>query len=653
MPWAWAGRHRLPPLRAGRLDRARGRLDITSCSRPGATRPTAAARWPGVLIWAHPAVPDRGRSLAELFRERTEVGLTVYPPGTAPDSADVFDYEEPTTAGPRLLFSVRPVPPEQGAAKELAYERGSRLVTWLVLLDARAWPERWPERPLERIAPACGALWLAVRAPIGPALGLQPLFSPATFFRPLLGRSRGSAGRARARGHRCSRSAASGSGAGACPAAGTAWRSAGRSCSRRPTSISSLGRGITPPADGVSDRPLADLAARAAGLRLGADRPDRRALPRRASPDLRALAHSPLGVAIALAAVDHRRAGLEPARRLARLVHLPVDPGAAARHAARAALGRDHRHRAGRRQLRGAGHLGRRAGRQAAGGPARRGPAGERSPIRSRCRCSSASASSSGRCHRARPPPRRCTPSGTAPRSERRVSGPSRAVVPARRAAGRARARLARSAALAACPPWCGTCPRRTACVLRSSCGCPGALRAAGAADPATSHDGGRRPALGADPAGPGGPPARSLAQPAAPLYRSPCRRRLDPATLHADAPAGGARAGRSGASTRWTCPGGPRTVHAAIDLRGPLPLFVRGVLVVLLDAAVLGLLWFVAELVSGARLPPPRWRSLARSFRIRLAVTLAALLHPARRRIRGVELCPAGARRRSGAATS
>ena len=67
----------------------------------------------GVLIWAHPAVPDGFRSLAELFRERTEVGLTVYPPGTAPDSVDVFDYAEPTTAGDRLLFSARPVPPEQ------------------------------------------------------------------------------------------------------------------------------------------------------------------------------------------------------------------------------------------------------------------------------------------------------------------------------------------------------------------------------------------------------------------------------------------------------------------------------------------------------------------------------------------------------------
>jgi signal transduction histidine kinase len=71
--------------------------------------------------------------------------------------------------------------------------------------------------------------------------------------------------------------------------------------------------------------------------------------------------------------------------------------------------------------------------------------------------------------------------------------------------------------------------------------------------------------------------------------------------------------------------PGGYRVVHATIDLRGPLPLLVRGVLVVLLDAAVLAVLWFLAEAVAGAPPPRPRWRSLLRSFRIRLAATLAA----------------------------
>ena len=84
-------------------------------------------------------------------------------------------------------------------------------------------------------------------------------------------------------------------------------------------------------------------------------------------------------------------------------------------------------------------------------------------------------------------------------------------------------------------------------------------------------------------------------------------------------------RDGRSGTSTRWSCPGdGARFTRRSIS-GARVPLFVRGVLVVLLDAAVLGLLWFVAELVAGLRLRPPRWRSLARSFRIRLAVTLGA----------------------------
>ena len=71
---------------------------VLEARRHSADGRTAVA---GVLIWAHPAVPDRSRSVAELFREGTEVGLTVYPPGTAPDSVDVFDYEEPTTAGRR------------------------------------------------------------------------------------------------------------------------------------------------------------------------------------------------------------------------------------------------------------------------------------------------------------------------------------------------------------------------------------------------------------------------------------------------------------------------------------------------------------------------------------------------------------------------
>ena len=110
-----------------------------------------------------------------------------------------------------------------------------------------------------------------------------------------------------------------------------------------------------------------------------------------------------------------------------------------------------------------------------------------------------------------------------------------------------------------------------------------------------------------------------------APLYSLT----LSPPAEASDVQPGSSRWRREGWALRSEYPldllGSTRTVHAAIDLRGPLPLLVRGVLVVLFDAAVLGLLWFVAELVAGAGLPRPRWRSLARSFRIRLAVTLGA----------------------------
>ena len=147
----------------------------------------------GVLIWAHPAVPDRGRSLAELFRERTEVGLTVYPPNTAPDSADVFDYEEPTTAGTAAPLQRAPGAAGAGHGQGAGLRAREPAVTWLVLL-VLALGLSVTARPLERLALLAALVWLAVRAPVGPALGLQPLFSPATFFRPVLGPLSGSAG---------------------------------------------------------------------------------------------------------------------------------------------------------------------------------------------------------------------------------------------------------------------------------------------------------------------------------------------------------------------------------------------------------------------------------------------------------------------------
>ena len=145
---------------------APGRLDITSSSRRGATRRAAASPSPTCSsgpIRRFPTVPAASPSSSA---RRTEVDLVVFSPGTAPDSVEVFDYEEPTTAGQHLLFSVQPVPIEQGTAKELAYARGARVVTWLMLI-AVICAFTLAAGPLERITILALVVWLAVRAPIG------------------------------------------------------------------------------------------------------------------------------------------------------------------------------------------------------------------------------------------------------------------------------------------------------------------------------------------------------------------------------------------------------------------------------------------------------------------------------------------------------
>ena len=116
-PWAWAGRHRLAPAAEGDslAVRATGYYLVLETRRHSAGGRSAVA---SVLIRADSSVPDRAGSLAERFRERTGVGLAVYPAGAAPDGPDVFSYPERSAAGDGPLFSVRPVPPDQGAAKE-------------------------------------------------------------------------------------------------------------------------------------------------------------------------------------------------------------------------------------------------------------------------------------------------------------------------------------------------------------------------------------------------------------------------------------------------------------------------------------------------------------------------------------------------------
>lgn len=145
------------------------------------------------LLWAHPAVVDADRSLANLFRARTTVDLQVFTAGTAPNNKDIFDYIEPTTSGPRLIFSVLPRPPSQGEAMASALAVGIRRVGWLVLATIGL-ALLCTTRPIQRYTLVAMVIWLVSRGPAAESLGLAPLFSNAVFFQTFLGPPSSSAG---------------------------------------------------------------------------------------------------------------------------------------------------------------------------------------------------------------------------------------------------------------------------------------------------------------------------------------------------------------------------------------------------------------------------------------------------------------------------
>jgi two-component system nitrogen regulation sensor histidine kinase NtrY len=616
-PWAWAGRHRLTPRTEGDSvgSRATGYYVELEARRHTARGGTAIA---SVLIWAHPAVPDRERSLAELFRARTEVNLVVYAPGAAPDSGEVFDYEEPTTAGQRLLFTVRPVPPEQGVARELTYERGAAAVTWLVLA-ALAFAFSLAVNPIERIAILGSVVWLAIRSPLGPALGVQPLFSPATFFRPVLGPLSSSAGVLALAGMLLM------------TAGVWLWR---RRLERRwygvavgallllvsPYVISSLGRGITPPAEGVSvglwlTWQLALLVAASALIVPTA------ALFRGSGPRAGTSWRIAVGVAIAFAAaiigvlVWSPRGGWPswytflwtpalllvtlPAPRWAAIAGIAFVAGSSA------ALVTWGAELAGKVQVaqRDIARLGsetdplvvplleRFADQVRADRPPR--TASEMYAL-----WHESSIGSQGY-----PAHLGLWTSGGAPIDELTLD--SLDLPPSLLST------LVRNLA--------PSDTQRVTTLLRV----PGVhylLRVrVTPAEVLTVTVGPRSALIGPGRVGRLLDPAGS----ALPLYRLTLSPPADPS-----APTPTPRWRREGWVLRneypLDLPGGLRVVHALVELRGPVPLFVRGVLVVLLDAAVLATLWFAAELVSGAQPPRPRWWSLRRSFRMRVAFSLA-----------------------------
>ena len=368
--WAWAGRHRLPPAAEGDSigSRATGYYVVLEARRHSADGRTAVAGRAGLgpprgarpLAQPRGAVPraHRGRAhgVPAGHRARQRGRLRLRGADDRRAAAAVQRAAGPAGAGNRQAARLRRREPDRDLADPARH--GPRPVA-----------HRAGRSSDSRCSAACSGSRCARRSAARSAL--QPFFSPATFFRPLLGPLSGSAG------------ALALAGALLTIAGVWLWRRRlprrwyGRGArhraapGRRPISSAASAAGITPPAGGVSvglwlSWHLAILVSAAALHRAharrssGADGPRPRSARRIAA-----------GVAIAVAAatvgvlVWSPRGGWPdwytflwtPALLL---VALPAPRWAD-----------DQRHRAGGRQLGRAGDLGRRARRARSRSPQR------------------------------------------------------------------------------------------------------------------------------------------------------------------------------------------------------------------------------------------------------------------------------------------
>ena len=247
-PIAWLGRHRMiprPPPDTAELQAVMTPFYAILEARRQTRGGVAVGN---VLLWAAPEIADGDRSVAAAFAREHDVSLRFFPAGLGPRDSSVFEICPPPSGCEHgdTLFSVQTIPPSQGDAKLAALARtawlarlglGALLV--LLLIAAPQGRGRW--------AVALVGAWTLVRAPMGPAAW----FSPATFYRPIAGVIGTSAGSLFV------------SGVLLLLAAGWLWR---RGVPRRwwgivaatllilfaPYVVRHFGRGIAPPATGVS-----------------------------------------------------------------------------------------------------------------------------------------------------------------------------------------------------------------------------------------------------------------------------------------------------------------------------------------------------------------------------------------------------------------
>jgi len=249
--FAWAGRHRAVPV----PDTAELRAVITPFyALLEARRQTAHGVAVGtVLLSVAPAMPDQDRTVGAAFARAHGVRLEFYTPGFGPRDERVFDICPVDCEHGDTLLSVLTISPSQGDAKLTALEQTSGLaglalaVTLLLLLGAAR-----PGPGGGRWGVVLAGAWALLRAsPLAPSVDTPGLFSPATFYRPVAGLVGASAGSLLVVGTLV------------LFGAGVLWRrgvprrwwttaAAGFLVLAAPYLVRYFGRGIAPPAGGVS-----------------------------------------------------------------------------------------------------------------------------------------------------------------------------------------------------------------------------------------------------------------------------------------------------------------------------------------------------------------------------------------------------------------
>jgi len=251
-PTAWAGRHRVPvTLPRDELDAFITPFYAVLTARRHHGPGTAASQ---VLLAADAAVPDRGRSVAERFAKRTGVGLEFLAPRTARAPwSDVFDYCLPSCRAvgvvPDTLFSIRAVPPAQGERKLELVATGQR---WTAIAATLAFGLlAVAGGAMARYAAVGGVVATYLFTPAGEHAGLGAAFSAATYFFEPLGALSASAG-ALLLSAALATIAAAGLWRWGLGRRRLGWVVAAALVLATPYALSSLAGGITPPSGGVS-----------------------------------------------------------------------------------------------------------------------------------------------------------------------------------------------------------------------------------------------------------------------------------------------------------------------------------------------------------------------------------------------------------------